>query len=67
MRRRAPAAIAKFNGEVNKVLALQEVKDTATRIGVTFSGGTPEALDTLVKKETQQWTQVVRRANIRPE
>jgi len=62
-----PAAIARFNGEVNRVLALQEVKDTASRIGVTLAGGTPETLDTLVKKEIKQWSQVVQRANIKPE
>ena len=62
-----PAAIAKFNGEVNKILALQEVKDTAGKIGVTLAGGTPETLDALVKKEIKQWTQVVQRANIKSE
>lgn len=62
-----PAAIAKFSGEVNKVLALQEVKDVAARIGVTLAGGTPETLDNLVKKEINQWTEVVKRANIKPQ
>ncbi len=61
------AAIARFNGEANKILALQEVKDTASRIGVTLAGGTPETLDTLVKREIKQWTQVAQRANIKPE
>lgn len=63
----SPAAIGKFNGEVNKVLALQEVKDATTKVGVTLSGGTPETLDNLVKKEIRQWRQVVQRANIKPE
>jgi tripartite-type tricarboxylate transporter receptor subunit TctC len=62
-----PAVIGKFNGEVNKVLALQEVKDATTKIGVSLAGGTPETLDDLVKKEIKQWTQVVQRANIKPE
>jgi tripartite-type tricarboxylate transporter receptor subunit TctC len=62
-----PAVIGKFNGEVNKVLALQEVQDVAARIGVTLIGGTPETLDNLVKKEIKQWTQVVQQANIKPE
>jgi tripartite-type tricarboxylate transporter receptor subunit TctC len=62
-----PAVIAKFNGEVNKVLVLQEVKAAAARIDVTLAGGTPETLDALVKKEIKQWTQVVQRANIKPE
>jgi len=62
-----PALISKFNGEINKVLALQDVKVAAARIDVTLAGGTPETLDALVKKEIKQWTQVVQRANIKPE
>ena len=62
-----PPVISKFNGEVNKVLALQDVKAAAARIDVTLAGGTPETLDALVKKEIKQWTQVVQRANIKPE
>ena len=65
--RTPPAVIGKFNGEVNKILALQEVKDTASKAGVTLAGGTPETLDALVKKEIQQWTRVVQRANVKPE
>jgi tripartite-type tricarboxylate transporter receptor subunit TctC len=62
-----PAVISRFNGEVNKVLALQEVKVAAAKMDVTLAGGTPETLDALVKKEIKQWTQVVQRANIKPE
>lgn len=65
--RTPPAAIARFNGEVNKILALQEVKDTAGKIGVTLVGGTPETLDALVRKEIKQWTEVVQRTNIKVE
>lgn len=65
--RTPPAAIGKFNDEGNKVLALQEVKDRATKVGVTLLGGTPDTLDALVKKEIKQWSQVVQRANIKPE
>jgi tripartite-type tricarboxylate transporter receptor subunit TctC len=62
-----PAVISKFNGEVNKVLALQDVKAAAAKMDVTLAGGTPETLDALVKKEIKQWAQVVQRANIKPE
>ena len=65
--RTPPAVISKFNGEANKVLALQELKAAAAKIDVTLAGGTPETLDALVKKEIKQWTQVVQRANIKPE
>src|SRR5260221_3319551 len=62
-----PAVIAKFNGEVNKVLALQDVKAAAARIDVTLAGGTTENLEALGKKEIKQWIQVVQRASIKPE
>src|SRR5207253_9137780 len=62
-----PAVISKFNAEVTKLLALEEVKTAAARIDVTLAGGTPEILDALVKREIKQWTEVVRRANIKPE
>ena len=62
-----PAVIAKFNGEINKLLALEDVKAAASRIDVTLAGGAPETLDALVKKEIRQWTRVVREANIKPE
>src|SRR5438067_6667024 len=61
------AVIGKFNAEVTKLLALEEVKTAAARIDVTLAGGAPEVLDTLVKKEIRQWTQVVQQANIKPE
>ena len=59
--------IGKFNGEANKVLALQDLKSAAARIDVTLVGGMPETLDALVKKEIKQWTEVVQRANIKSE
>jgi tripartite-type tricarboxylate transporter receptor subunit TctC len=62
-----PAVIGRFNGEINKVLALPEVKAAAARIDVTLVGGGPETLDALVKKEIKQWTEVAQRANIKPE
>src|SRR5437016_8292610 len=62
-----PAVISPVNDEVKKVLALPEVKAAAARIDVTLAGGTPETLDALVKREIKQCTQVVQRANIKPE
>jgi tripartite-type tricarboxylate transporter receptor subunit TctC len=62
-----PAVIGKFNAEVNKLLALDDVKAAAARIDITLAGGAPETLEVLVKKEIRQWTQVVQQANIKPE
>jgi len=62
-----PAVIAKFNTEVNKLLTLDDMKAAAAKMDVSLSGGGPEILDALVKKEIKQWTQVVQQANIKPE
>ena len=62
-----PALVGRFNGEVNKVLALPEMKAAAAKIDVTLIGGGPETLDALVRKEIRQWTEVAQRANIKPE
>ena len=62
-----PAVIDRFNGEINKVLALPEMKAAAAKIDVMLVGGRPETLDALVRKEIRQWTEVAQRANIKPE
>src|SRR5215813_2011809 len=61
--RTPPAVIGKFNAEVSKLLALDEMKAAAAKMDVSLSGGGPETLDALVKKEIKQWTQVVQQAN----
>jgi len=62
-----PAVIAKFNGEANKILALPEVQAAATKVGITLVGGAAEVLDSLVRREIQQWSKVVQQAKIKPE
>ena len=61
------AVIAKLNEEINRLVALPEVKETMGKAGVTITGGKPEVLDALIKREIKQWKQVVQRANIKPE
>lgn len=61
------AVISKLNGEINNLIALPEVKETMAKVGVRITGGKPEALDALVRREIKQWAQVVQRANIKPE
>jgi tripartite-type tricarboxylate transporter receptor subunit TctC len=61
------AVIDRFNDEINRVLALPEMKAAAAKIDVTLVGGAPESLGALVKKEIKQWTEVAQRANIKPE
>ena len=61
------AVIARLNDELNRLVALPEVKETMAKAGVSITGGKPEVLDALIRKEIRQWKQVVQRANIKPE
>ena len=59
-----PAAISRLNTEINGLIALPENRETLTRLGITITGGKPDALDKLVRSEIKTWTQVVKRGNI---
>ena len=59
--------IAKLNGEFNALLARSDVRETLARAGVSITGGAPETLDALVRREMKQWVQVVKRADIKAE
>lgn len=61
------AVIAKLNGEINNLIALPEVRETLVKAGVTITGGKPEMLDALIRREIKQWTEVVKRAKIAPQ
>ncbi len=61
------AVIARLNDEINRLVALPEVKETMAKAGVSITGGKPEVLDALIRKEIRQWKQVVQRANIKSE
>jgi tripartite-type tricarboxylate transporter receptor subunit TctC len=59
-----PAAVAKLNAEINKLIELGEVQEALAKLGVTVAGGKPATLDALVRREIKQWSEVVRRARI---
>lgn len=66
----APAAtpipvVSRLNADVNKVLALPEVREALNGQGAVVLGGTPEALTAMVKSETGTFTRMVRDFNIR--
>jgi tripartite-type tricarboxylate transporter receptor subunit TctC len=51
--------IEKMNHEVNEVIALPEVRERIAKLGGQIVGGTPEQLNTFLKKEVAKWTKVV--------
>ena len=62
-----PGIIARFNLDVQKALALPDLKDRLFAVGGFVSPGSPEQLAERVKADIAKWSQVVRRAGITPE
>jgi tripartite-type tricarboxylate transporter receptor subunit TctC len=63
-----PAAIvSRINGEVNRVLATPDVKQTFENLGLFPVGGEPDRLAHLLKSDSDRWAGVIREANIRVE
>lgn len=57
----------RLNSEVNKVLALPEVREKLIALGTDPLGGTPEAFGSLIKADTLKWAGIIRQANITPD
>ena len=57
--------VAQLNREINRIMALPDVKERLSRDGVDPAGSTPEALNAIVQKEKIVWTKVIREANIK--
>ncbi len=59
-----PAIVNKLNVEIDRVLALTEIRDSLISEGINPVGGRPEILDQFIRNEISKWTEVVRRGNI---
>jgi tripartite-type tricarboxylate transporter receptor subunit TctC len=61
-----PRPIAeRLNTEMNKILAQKDLAERLQTEGLAVAGGTPERLYEQVRKEIEQWHQVVTRAGIK--
>jgi tripartite-type tricarboxylate transporter receptor subunit TctC len=56
--------IRKLNQEVNKILAMPDVRDQLRTLGAQAVGGTPEAFADYVNAEIRKWREVIRVAGI---
>lgn len=68
----APAGInkdvqARLNAAVNKALGSPALLERFKALGVEPAGGTPEQFAAYVRKEIVKWTDVVKKAGIKPE
>jgi tripartite-type tricarboxylate transporter receptor subunit TctC len=57
--------VARLNGELNRILALPDVKERLARDGVDTAGSTPEQLHRIVQDEKKMWLKVIKTANIK--
>ena len=68
----APKALPKpildrVNAELNKALQTKEMQDRLTGDGVSAAGGTPEQFAELIKKDSEVWRGVVKKAGVKAE
>jgi len=56
--------INKVNADVNKALAMKDVRDRFTRDGVITKGGTIETFDKFIRAETEKYANVIKKAGI---
>jgi len=66
----APAAtpkdvIARLNAEINRVIALPDVKERFSQSGIEIVGGAPDVFDRHIREQVATWGRVVKDANIR--
>jgi len=57
--------VTTLNREVNRALALPEVRERLTQLGVEVVGGTPEQLAAAITKEIDTWARLVRERNLK--
>jgi tripartite-type tricarboxylate transporter receptor subunit TctC len=59
------AVVERLNAELGRIIQLKEMKDRLQGDGMSPAGGTPEELHEQIRREIEQWRQVVTRAGIR--
>ncbi len=65
---RLPRAIVdKLNGQVNKIIALPDVKQRLDQLGLEVAGGKPEAFDAFVKNEAAKVARLIKAGLLKAE
>ena len=57
--------IQRLNAEVEKALKAPEVIERMEKLGLTISHSSPEEMDSLIRREAERWTRVVRERNLK--
>jgi tripartite-type tricarboxylate transporter receptor subunit TctC len=61
------AIVDKLNAQVNRTLALPDVKQRLDQLGLEVAGGTPEAFDAFVRKEVAKVAGLIKAGLLKPE
>jgi tripartite-type tricarboxylate transporter receptor subunit TctC len=57
--------IAKVNADVERILAMPDVKEKGVTLGYRFVGGSPEKLAAFLKNEIAKWAEVAQSASLK--
>ena len=57
--------VAKINADMNRILALPDMKEREATLGYRFIGGTPDALAAMLKHEIAKWAEVANSASLK--
>lgn len=61
-----PAAIVtRWNTEINRILAMPDIKERMLADGMDLAGGSPQRFGEVLKRDIVKWQQVVKMANIK--
>lgn len=63
----APAIVRRINGEIQRILALEDVRQRFTAVGLDPAGGTPQQFEKYFLEEIVKWGQVVKTNGLRAE
>jgi tripartite-type tricarboxylate transporter receptor subunit TctC len=61
------APVDKMNREINRILALREVNDRLSGMGMEPAQLTPDQFNAMVKSEVARWARILKEAGIKPE
>jgi tripartite-type tricarboxylate transporter receptor subunit TctC len=56
--------VAKINRDVERILALPDIKERGVTLGYRYAGGPPERLAAFLKNETDKWAVVAKKADL---
>ena len=62
-----PAIVQKIQRDMAEALQHEDVKARLASLGLEAVGNTPQQFGALIESETRKWTDIVRKANIKPQ